>query len=68
MSGYMVAWLAWGAAFGVIETLALINRRDDDTLSELTRSLFRVRRSRAGRIAFAAAWLGFAGWFLVHIL
>lgn len=56
--------LAVGAAF---EVWALRNGRAGDTLSERTRAWFRVR-TRPGAAVFAVAWVGFAGWFLVHIL
>lgn len=54
-----------GAAF---EAYALKNSKPSDTLSETTRSLFRVKTSRAGRIAFLVAWLGFSGWYTGHVL
>lgn len=53
-----------GAGF---EAYALRNGRDGDTISEATRRLFRVR-TRAGKIVFASAWIGFASWYLGHIL
>ena len=40
---------------------------DNDTLSQLTSDLFRVSTAQ-GKWAFAASWLGFAGWYLWHIL
>ncbi|MFG2512685.1 hypothetical protein [Streptomyces sp. NPDC048584] len=61
-------WIAWTAAFAVAEGIALANRRDEDTLSENVRRLFRTRTSRAGRAAFAVGWFGFSGWFALHIL
>ncbi|MFJ4342583.1 hypothetical protein [Streptomyces sp. NPDC088915] len=61
-------WIAWTCVFAVFETIALISRRDDDTLSENVRALFRTRTSKAGRAVFAVAWFGFAGWFGLHIL
>ncbi|MGW5635710.1 hypothetical protein [Streptomyces sp. NPDC003832] len=68
MSAYTTAWIAWGAAFAVTETLALVNGRKGDTLSENTRTLFHTKTSRAGRLTFAAGWVGFSVWFLGHIL
>ena len=50
------------------EAYALRNKRDDDTLSEVTRSVFRVRTTRAGRWIFGGAWVGFSAWYLGHIL
>ncbi len=67
MSGYTLAWIAWLAAFGIIEGMALANKRSDDTLSEHTRRWFAVD-TRAGRTAFGVAWVGFGAWFLGHIL
>lgn len=60
----------WGgllAAGGVYEAVALINRREGDTLSETTRKAFRVRTT-GGKIAFGALWISFSSWFLGHIL
>lgn len=34
MSPYTIAWLLWGAAFFVIEGLAIRDKRAGDTLSE----------------------------------
>lgn len=61
-------WSAWTAAFALYETWALINRKDDDTLSENVRRLFRTRTSKLGRAAFTVGWSGFSIWFLLHIL
>ncbi|AWK09605.1 hypothetical protein DDQ41_12495 [Streptomyces spongiicola] len=58
------ALLALGAAY---ELLALADAEDGNTLSERVRAWFRVH-TRPGRAIFAAAWTGFAVWFLVHIL
>jgi hypothetical protein len=68
MNAYTAAWIAWGGTFVLTETLALVNKRSDDTLSENTRLLFRVANSRAGRITFGVGWVGFSAWFLGHIL
>lgn len=66
MNAFTWAWLGWLVAFGVLEAAALVRRRDE-TLSDHTRVWFRTR-TRSGRIAFAVSWVGFAAWFLVHIL
>ncbi|WP_329317342.1 hypothetical protein OG723_44095 (plasmid) [Streptomyces sp. NBC_01278] len=63
-----IIWTLWTLLFALFETAALVNRRKGDTLSENTRRLFRVRTSKAGRAIFTVGWLGFAGWFLLHIL
>ncbi|AWI33269.1 hypothetical protein DDW44_30805 [Streptomyces tirandamycinicus] len=63
-----ILWTAWVAFFVVYETIALLNRKDGDTLSENTRGLFRIRRSKAGRAIFTVAVAGGAVWFLLHIL
>jgi hypothetical protein len=62
--------LVWGGllvAGAAFEAYALANGRDGDTLSERTRSWFRVR-TRPGAIVFGIGWCAFATWFLCHIL
>ncbi|MEU2585325.1 hypothetical protein ABZ612_20655 [Streptomyces avermitilis] len=61
-------WIAWTTAFAIAEAIALANKRDEDTLSENVRRLFRTRTSRVGRAVFAIGWFGFSGWFALHIL
>ncbi|MGW2496252.1 hypothetical protein ACWCV2_17340 [Streptomyces pseudogriseolus] len=61
-------WGAWAVFFAVYETIALVNRKDGDTLSENTRKLFRIRSSKAGRAVFTIILGGGAVWFLFHIL
>ncbi|MET9528242.1 hypothetical protein [Streptomyces coeruleorubidus] len=63
-----ILWGGWALFFIVYETIALVSKRDDDTLSENTRRLFRVRTSKAGRAVFTVAVAGGAVWFLLHIL
>lgn len=62
-----VLWGGLLAAGAALEVWALRNGRPGDTLSERTRAWFRVR-TPAGRIVFAVAWVGFASWYLVHVL
>ncbi|MCG8971760.1 hypothetical protein [Streptomyces sp. CL12-4] len=61
-------WIVWTLAFAIAEGIALANRRENDTLSENFRRLFHTRTSKAGRAVFAVGWLGFSGWFAIHIL
>lgn len=61
-------WGAWAVFFLVYEAIALFNKKDDDTLSENTRKLFRTRSSKAGRALFTVILGGGAAWFLLHIL
>ena len=63
-----VLWALWAAFFVVHETVTLVNKKDDDTLSENTRRLFRTRTSKAGRAAFTLLLVGGGAWFLLHIL
>lgn len=74
MSWWTVAWLAWGAAFLLIEGHALANKTPDDTLSEHVWGWFHVRDARptplviAARIVLALFLLWLAahmvfGWF-----
>lgn len=66
MSAYTWAWLGWLGAFAVVEGVALA-KGSDGTLSDHTRTWFRTG-TKTGRIVFAVSWIGFAAWFLVHIL
>ncbi|MFI8206737.1 hypothetical protein [Streptomyces sp. NPDC085937] len=61
-------WGAWALFFVIYEAIALANKKDDDTLSENTRKLFRIRRSKAGRALFTVILGGGAVWFMLHIL
>lgn len=73
MSGYTWAWLAWLAAFGVIEGKALLNKRDGDTLSEHVWRWFATERGSTGT---PSAWmrtrrfalLAFMGWLTAHFM
>lgn len=68
MTNSDIIWLALIAAGAAFEGYALRNGRKGDTLSETTRSLFRVKTSRVGRVAFGVSWLAFSLWYFVHIL
>ncbi|UGY92285.1 DUF7427 family protein [Streptomyces gobiensis] len=62
--------LIWGVLLlaGVgYEVFAIFNTKAGDTLSERVRAWFRTH-THPGRAVFAAVWVVFAGWFLVHIL
>ncbi|WP_326795645.1 hypothetical protein OG946_09225 [Streptomyces sp. NBC_01808] len=66
MSGADWIWGGLLALGAVVEVVALWTPKKGDTLSERTRAWFRVR-TPVGKAVFVAAWVGFAGWFLVHI-
>ena len=40
---YRAAWIVWGLSFFVIETLALLDADQDDTLTELVRPVVQAR-------------------------
>jgi hypothetical protein len=69
-------WAIWAAlalgSFVVLETIALVDRRRGDTLSERTRALLGIYPVRAvRRVAvpvFAAVLVIFVGWFVPHII
>ena len=68
-----IAWLATTAgAFAVLETIALVNRRKGDTLSERTRAWLGITppnaRRRIAVPVFAAVLILFVCWFLPHIV
>jgi hypothetical protein len=58
-------WIAWGAAFAVIEGVALTKDRQD-TLSDHMRRWFRTD-THLGRSVWVFASGIFFGWFIVHI-
>lgn len=60
-------WASLILAGAAYEAYALKTKRSGDTLSEVTRKLFRVR-TRAGALAFGTLWVSFSTWFLGHIL
>lgn len=68
MSHSDIIWAALILAGAAFEGYALRNGRKGDTLSETTRSVFRVATSRVGRLAFGVSWSAFSVWFLGHIL
>ena len=59
-------WLAWVAAFAVIEGVAIANDKDDDTLSEHFRAWFRTD-VRLGRTVWLVVSGCFGAWFVTHI-
>lgn len=66
----MLAWTIWMAIFAIgliYEFHTIVTKRRGDTLTETTRTLFRVHKKK-GRAVFAVLWLGFTVWFLGHIL
>lgn len=73
MSGYTIAWLSWLGAFGVIEGMALANKRPGDTLSE---HVWRWFATGQGSSADPSGWvrlrrfslLAFMAWLSVHFL
>ena len=66
MTGWSLAWLLWAAAFAVIETAAIRNDAQGDTLSEHVRLWFRTD-TRLGRTVWLVVSGLFGAWFLVHI-
>lgn len=62
--------IVWGALFaagGAYEIYAIFNKKNGDTLSERTRTLFRTK-TKIGKTVFTAGWVAFSAWFLFHIL
>lgn len=69
MDWYTAGWLAWIAAFLLLELPALANKRDGDTLSEHVWRWFRVFDSRHTPLTWAlrTTLLLFLGWLLLHL-
>jgi hypothetical protein len=66
MSNWTFAWIIWIAEFIIIEGTALLNDRDNDTLSEHLRLWFRTD-VKIGRTVWLLVSGIFFGWFIVHI-
>ncbi|MFC4533986.1 hypothetical protein [Sphaerisporangium dianthi] len=66
------AWLVWGGlalgSFAVLETIALLNHREGDTLSERLREWLGIYPVKHWRLATSAALLGLLVWFGWHIV
>lgn len=59
-------WIAWFAAFAVIEGVAIKNDVKGDTLSEHLRLWFRTD-TKPGRTAWLVVSGVFFAWFVTHI-
>lgn len=66
MSTWTVLWIAWGFMFLAIETVAVLNDRDQDTLSEHLRLWFRTD-VKQGRTVWLVVSGVFLAWFVTHI-
>lgn len=66
MSLWTWLWIAWIALFAIIETVAIVNDKDEDTLSEHFRRWFRTDTKR-GRTVWLVISGIFMAWFVVHI-
>ena len=66
MSVWTILWLLWGAAFAVIEGVALGNDTRGDTLSEHLRLWFRTDTHRGRTVWLITSGALFAV-FIVHI-
>jgi hypothetical protein len=65
MTVWTALWIAWCAAFAVIEGVALTRDRQD-TLSDHLRRWFRTD-THVGRSAWVLVSGIFFGWFVVHV-
>ena len=62
-------WVAWIAAFGVIEGVALFNKKKGDTLSENVWRWFKVKDPDSSGRSLRMGVLGaFLIWMLVHFM
>lgn len=70
MNPWALAWCAWLAAFLVLEGVALLNKRDGDTLSEQFWRAFRVHDKRPTPLVIAGrVMLGlFGAWLTIHMV
>lgn len=66
----MNANLVWGSVLAVaagVEVYAIASKAKGDTLSERVKDWFRTS-TPGGKLGFSVVWVGFAMWFLGHIL
>lgn len=73
MSGYTIAWLAWLAAFGVIEGVALVSKQPGSTLSEHVWRWFAIQTGSTGKLSGWVLLRRFSllagmAWLTVHFL
>lgn len=61
-------WLIPAVSFAVLETIAIINRREGDTLSEVLRLLAGVNPRRPWLPLGVAAILAFCAWLPIHLI
>lgn len=62
-----IVWISVLGIAGIIEGYAIGTKAKGDTLSERTRYWFRTS-TPGGKAGFTLTWVGFAVWFLGHIL
>ncbi|HEY1177475.1 MAG TPA: hypothetical protein VGF17_15060 [Phytomonospora sp.] len=62
-----VVWGGLLAAGVAYETYGLFGDVEGDTLSEVTRALFRTSHP-VGKAVFLAGYVGFSSWFVPHIV
>ena len=67
MSPFDVIWWIIALPPALWEVYAILNRVDGDTLSERTRVWWHVS-TVPGKATFGLAWVGFAAWFLWHVV
>lgn len=66
MSIWTILWLLWGALFAVIEGVAVVNDKREDTLSEHFRRWFNTDTKKGRSIWLLVSGIFFA-WFTTHI-
>jgi hypothetical protein len=66
-----VGWIIWALTFGVLELSALLNKAPGDTLSEILRRLFRLKRQprppRLVTILLRSSLALFLIWLFTHL-
>lgn len=67
MTVFTWLWIAWGAAFLVIEGVALVNKQPGDTLSEHVWRWFRIKGKSPSWTAARFGLLAFLVWLTGHL-
>lgn len=69
-SGFTVAWVVWVLFFLVVEGLAILRQREDETFSGHWWKVFHVRSKvpRPVRVVLVLVQLAFGGWLIGHLV
>lgn len=62
-----LVWAGVACLVLFLEMMGVLGKKKGDTISELTRKHFKTD-TKFGAVLFGVTWVGFAAWYLWHIL